>query len=359
MIPEEFWRTPRPVRPDARGHRRARRPAHGAARTQGTALRAGGPAMPQAGRPATSTEPRTGHRASRRAGTARRSRSSGAGIRARRRRRCASSRSGVSASSSCDIAVRPPAPGELRRFVERYGEAALLDTEGRRYRDLGLGFMRFGPGEVLERVLADPSLLRLPLARFANDVRDRAGRGGLDGGPGPRGLEGPRRAPGQAQVERPSGGPESRPVREIAVEPGTGRPIVVEEDDVASPVAVHVGGRHLRGAPGEPAACGPERPLRRTPARLTEDPRSAPPMSPPHGRPARRPARPGRCRRSPSAYPDRRPPRHPSMPRGRPARPLPRRGHRDAEAGGAEARRSDPFPQRGPRAGQGRLRRHR
>jgi arsenate reductase-like glutaredoxin family protein len=67
-----------------------------------------------------------------------------------------------------DVAVRPPAPGELRRFVERLGEAALLDTEGRHYRDLGLEHMRFGPGEVLERVLADPSLLRLPLVRFGN-----------------------------------------------------------------------------------------------------------------------------------------------------------------------------------------------
>ncbi len=67
-----------------------------------------------------------------------------------------------------DVAVRAPAPGELRRFAERFGETALLDTGGRRFRDLGLAYMRFGPGEALARVLADPALLRLPLVRYGN-----------------------------------------------------------------------------------------------------------------------------------------------------------------------------------------------
>ena len=69
-----------------------------------------------------------------------------------------------------DVAVRPPAPGELRRFVDRYGAAALLDTEGRRYQELGLAHLRMDAAEVLERLLADPALLRLPLARMAQHV---------------------------------------------------------------------------------------------------------------------------------------------------------------------------------------------
>lgn len=69
-----------------------------------------------------------------------------------------------------DVAVRPPAPGELRRFAERIGTSALLDTDGRRYRDLGLGYMRFGDAELFERLLADPGLLRLPLVRSGNDL---------------------------------------------------------------------------------------------------------------------------------------------------------------------------------------------
>jgi arsenate reductase-like glutaredoxin family protein len=56
----------------------------------------------------------------------------------------------------------------LRRFVERLGAAALLDTEGRRYKELGLSYMRLGDEEIVERLLANNALLRLPLVRFGN-----------------------------------------------------------------------------------------------------------------------------------------------------------------------------------------------
>jgi arsenate reductase len=67
-----------------------------------------------------------------------------------------------------DLKRKPIAPGELRRFVERLGAAALLDMEGRRYKDLGLGYMRLDSDEVAIRLLADNSLLRLPLVRLGN-----------------------------------------------------------------------------------------------------------------------------------------------------------------------------------------------
>jgi arsenate reductase-like glutaredoxin family protein len=67
-----------------------------------------------------------------------------------------------------DLKRKPIAPGELRRFVERLGAAALLDMEGRRYKDLGLGYMRLDSDEVATRLLADNSLLRLPLVRLGN-----------------------------------------------------------------------------------------------------------------------------------------------------------------------------------------------
>ncbi len=69
-----------------------------------------------------------------------------------------------------DLRKRAIAPGELRRFVERLGAPALLDTEGKRYRELGLGYMRLDPDDIVERLLADDRLLRLPLVRFGNDV---------------------------------------------------------------------------------------------------------------------------------------------------------------------------------------------
>ena len=76
-----------------------------------------------------------------------------------------------------DLARKPIAMGELRRFVERLGAAALLDTEGRAYRNAGLGYLRMDDREIVERLLADPRLLRLPLVRYGNDVsagRDEA-----------------------------------------------------------------------------------------------------------------------------------------------------------------------------------------
>jgi arsenate reductase len=72
--------------------------------------------------------------------------------------------------SFVDVARRPPAPGELRRFSQRHGARALLDEEGRAYRDAGLAYLRLTDDEVLERLLGDPRLLRLPLVRLGQEV---------------------------------------------------------------------------------------------------------------------------------------------------------------------------------------------
>jgi arsenate reductase-like glutaredoxin family protein len=72
------------------------------------------------------------------------------------------------AVSFVDLAVRPPAPTELRRFWERLGARALVDETAPAWRDAGLGYLRMDDGELFQRLLADPRLLKLPLARFAN-----------------------------------------------------------------------------------------------------------------------------------------------------------------------------------------------
>jgi arsenate reductase-like glutaredoxin family protein len=69
-----------------------------------------------------------------------------------------------------DLRRKPIAPGELRRFTERLGAVAILDTAGRAYRDAGLGYLRMGDAEIAERILADQRLLRLPLVRRGMDV---------------------------------------------------------------------------------------------------------------------------------------------------------------------------------------------
>ena len=76
-----------------------------------------------------------------------------------------------------DLTRKPIARGELRRFVERLGARALLDPDSKAYRDGGLGYLRMDDAEIVERLLAQPSLLRLPLVRIGNDVaagRDEA-----------------------------------------------------------------------------------------------------------------------------------------------------------------------------------------
>jgi arsenate reductase (glutaredoxin) len=86
-----------------------------------------------------------------------------------------------------DLARKPIAAGELRRFVERLGAAALLDSEGKRFKDLGLGYMRLDGDEIIERLLADNRLLRLPLVRFGNSFSagpaDATWKGWLAPGP--------------------------------------------------------------------------------------------------------------------------------------------------------------------------------
>jgi arsenate reductase (glutaredoxin) len=69
-----------------------------------------------------------------------------------------------------DLRKRPIALGELRRFAERLGAAALLDTDGRVYKDLGLGYMRLSDDGITDRLLANNRLLRLPLVRFGESV---------------------------------------------------------------------------------------------------------------------------------------------------------------------------------------------
>ena len=76
-----------------------------------------------------------------------------------------------------DLTRKPIARGELRRFVDRLGARALLDESSKAYRDGGLGYMRLDEAEIVERLLATPALLRLPLVRFGNEVaagRDEA-----------------------------------------------------------------------------------------------------------------------------------------------------------------------------------------
>lgn len=77
-----------------------------------------------------------------------------------------------------DLRRKPIAAGELRRFVEQLGPAALADTAGRAWQEAGLGYLRMESPELAARLLADQRLLQLPLVRVGSRVtagRDEAG----------------------------------------------------------------------------------------------------------------------------------------------------------------------------------------
>jgi arsenate reductase-like glutaredoxin family protein len=67
-----------------------------------------------------------------------------------------------------DLKQKPMSPGEIKRFVERFGLPALLDSEGKAYVDAGLKYLKLQDHELLGRIERDPRLLRLPLVRAAN-----------------------------------------------------------------------------------------------------------------------------------------------------------------------------------------------
>jgi len=66
-----------------------------------------------------------------------------------------------------DLKQKPIAPGEIKRFIERFGWTGVLDSEGKAYVDAGLKYLRLTDSELLGRIEREPRLLRLPLVRAA------------------------------------------------------------------------------------------------------------------------------------------------------------------------------------------------
>lgn len=67
-----------------------------------------------------------------------------------------------------DLHRKPMAAGELRRFVERLGARALADTEGRVWRDADLGYLSMSDADLIDGLLNDQRLLKIPLVRVDN-----------------------------------------------------------------------------------------------------------------------------------------------------------------------------------------------
>ena len=69
-----------------------------------------------------------------------------------------------------DLKQKPMSPGEINRFIARFGLQSLLDREGKAYADAGLQYLKSTDSALLERIEREPKLLNLPLVRCGNKL---------------------------------------------------------------------------------------------------------------------------------------------------------------------------------------------
>ena len=69
-----------------------------------------------------------------------------------------------------DLQERAASPGELRRFAQKFGVAALVDRQSRRFADLGLGSASMSDDRWLDKLAMEPLILRMPLVRHGTQL---------------------------------------------------------------------------------------------------------------------------------------------------------------------------------------------
>lgn len=69
-----------------------------------------------------------------------------------------------------DLNERAAAVGELRRFAQKFGMAALIDRDSRRFAELGLRSAILSDERWLEKLSLEPLLLRMPLVRYQQQL---------------------------------------------------------------------------------------------------------------------------------------------------------------------------------------------
>ena len=67
-----------------------------------------------------------------------------------------------------DLDERAASLGELKRFAQKFGVGALIDSTSKRYKELGLQSARLPDERWLTKLVDEPLLLRTPLVRQAN-----------------------------------------------------------------------------------------------------------------------------------------------------------------------------------------------
>ena len=69
-----------------------------------------------------------------------------------------------------DLNERAASPRELERFIQKFGLDAIIDRDGKRFKDLGLAHSHLSPQRWIEKLADEPLLLRMPLVRYDNKL---------------------------------------------------------------------------------------------------------------------------------------------------------------------------------------------
>lgn len=69
-----------------------------------------------------------------------------------------------------DLAERAASLGELRRFAQKFGVGALIDSSSHAFQDMGLRHARMSDDSWLAKLAEEPLLLKVPLVRSGNQL---------------------------------------------------------------------------------------------------------------------------------------------------------------------------------------------
>lgn len=69
-----------------------------------------------------------------------------------------------------DLLERAASKGELTRFVQKFGVAALVDRSSRRFAELGLAVAARSDERWLDVLVQEPLMLRMPLVRYQQQL---------------------------------------------------------------------------------------------------------------------------------------------------------------------------------------------
>src|SRR6185369_6824970 len=67
-----------------------------------------------------------------------------------------------------DLNERAASLGELRRFAQKFGVGALIDSSSATFQDLGLRHARMSDESWLQKLSEEPMLLKMPMVRSGN-----------------------------------------------------------------------------------------------------------------------------------------------------------------------------------------------